>query len=140
MNNFFFLPGFSMESIPESWLLLSDESFVLKDSRLSLCCDDSSLNAILQDSRLGWFDFLGPEIFKKIYEYIVYIQLCIYTYRRQGFLKIHYYYKDGLNVFLKKKSENIVFRLGSGSNKEKTTYLPNKVSCNGSGTLKLGFG
>ena len=59
--------------------------------------------------------------------------------RRQGFLKIHYYYKDGLNVFLKKKSENIVFRLGSGSNKEKTTYLPNKVS-NGSGTLKLGFG
>ena len=58
----FFLPGFSMESIPESWLLLSDESFVLKDSRLSFCCDDSSLNAILQDSRLGWFDFLGPEI------------------------------------------------------------------------------
>ena len=129
-----------MESIPESWLLLSDESFVLKDSRLSFCCDDSSLNAILQDSRLGWFDFLGPEIFKKIYKYIGYIyKVYIYTYRRQGFLKIHYYYKDGLNVFLKKKSENIVFRLGSGSNKEKTTYLPNKVS-NGSGTLKLGFG
>ena len=59
-----------MESIPESWLLLSDESFVLKDSRLSFCCDDSSLNAILQDSRLGWFDFLGPEIFKKVYKYV----------------------------------------------------------------------
>ena len=57
-----FLPGFSMESIPESWLLLSDESFVLKDSR-SLCWL-SSLKVKLQDNLLGLLlpplDFFCP--------------------------------------------------------------------------------
>ena len=56
------LPGFSMESIPESWLLLSDESFVLKDSR-SLCWL-SSLKVKLQDNLLGLLlpplDFFCP--------------------------------------------------------------------------------
>ena len=57
------LPGFSMESIPESWLLLSDESFVLKDSR-SLCWL-SSLKFKLQDNLFGLLlpplDFFCPE-------------------------------------------------------------------------------
>ena len=50
-----------------------------------------------------------------------------------GFFKIHN--SGRTHVFLKKKSENIVFRLGNGSNKEKTTYL----TSDGSGIRKSGF-
>ena len=41
-QNYWYLPGFSMESMPESWLLLSEESFVL-NPEVSICFWSSEL-------------------------------------------------------------------------------------------------